>query len=390
MSFLRAACAALVGRSGSRRIFAAVSAGALTALFLSCGSGSSSVNGPVAYVSLPDDGSILILRVDTGTGALTAGGTTPVVPNTTPTGIALLPSKKFLYAANSRDDSISTFSVALDGTLSFVGTTPSGGSGPNGAAIDPSGQYLLVSNALAGNNSGNVAVFGISATGALSLIGSPVPANPNPTEIRFTHSGKFVYVTNPGVGEVTGFSFNASNGQLIQVTTVVSDLGADALAVDASDQYLYVANVSANNPQFPNITGNISGFSIDAGGGLNPLIGSPYIPSSGSTSGPSAIAVDPTGRFVYAVTAGSSASIWCFSITPANGELVPVANSPFSLAGGGLFLLFEPTGNFFYTGNNNPIGIDGYRYDPTTGVPTAVTGSPFSTGTLPGKMVISD
>src|ERR1039457_4054577 len=388
MSFLRAAFAALVGQIRVRRIFAAVSVAALTALFLSCGSSSSSsANSHVAYVTLPSDGSILLLRIESGSGTLTAGGTTPVVPNTTPTGIALLPSKTFLYAVNSRDNSISTFSVALDGTLTFVNTIPAGGSSPNGAAIDPSGQFLLVTN----NLTDNISVFGIgAATGALSLIGSPVSANANPTEIRFTHSGKFVYVTNPGIGTVTGFSFNASGGLLTQITTVVADAGADALAVDASDQYLYVANVSADNPQYPNITGNISGFSIDAGGGLTPLIGSPYIPSSGSTNGPSAIAVDPTGRFVYAVTAGSSAQSWCFYFTPANGELVPVANSPFSLAGGGLFLLFEPTGNFFYTGNNNPVGIDGYSYNPTTGVPTAVTGSPFSTGTVPGKMVISD
>jgi 6-phosphogluconolactonase len=387
MSFLRAACAALAGRSGFRRIFAAVSVAALTAIFLSCGgSGSSSANSPVAYVTLPADGSILILRVDPGTGVLTAGGTTPVVANTTPTGIALLPSKKFLYAVNSRDNSISTFSAALDGTLSFVGTTPSGGSSPSGAAIDPSGQFLVVTNSL----TNNISVFGISATGALSIVGSPIDANPNPTEIRFTHSGQFVYVANPGVGEVTGFSFDASSGQLIQVTTVVSGAGADALAVDATDQYLYVANVSASNPQYPNITGNISGFSIDAGGGLTPLIGSPYVPTTGSSSGPSAIAVDPTGRFVYAVTAGSSASIWCFSITPTDGELVQVADSPFSLAAGGLFLLFEPTGSFFYTGSNSPVGINGYSYNSTTGVPTAVTGSPFSTGAVPGNMVISD
>src|ERR1035438_8639824 len=179
MSILRAAFAALVGQSGVRRIFAAVSGAALMAFFLSCGgSGSSSANGPVAYVTLPADGSILLLRLDPASGTLTSGGTTPVVPNTSPTGIALLPSKKFLYAANSRDNSISTFSVALDGTLAFANTTPAQGSSPNGAAIDPSGQFLLVTN----NLTDNISVFGISpSTGALSLVGS-VSANPNRSE----------------------------------------------------------------------------------------------------------------------------------------------------------------------------------------------------------------
>ena len=384
MSFLRAAHAALAGQSGARRIVAAlIPALFLAGLSLSCGnSSSSSGSSRIAYATLPALGSVVLLRINDSTGALTVGGQTPQVQGTSPTGLAILPKKTFLYAANSRDNSISIFKVAIDGTLTITGApTPARGSSPNVAVIDPTGNYLLVTN----NLSDTISVFSIdSGTGALSLIGAPVPANPNPTDIRFTHSGLFVYVTNPGAGTVTTFSFNASNGVLTPLTTVVSGDGASALAVDASDQYLYVTNTTANNPPPNSATiGNISAFSIDSSGGLTPLIGSPFTATSGT--GPTAIAVDPTGRFVYAVTAGSSNSIWCFAITPATGELVAVAGSPFNLTGGGLFALFGPTGNFFYTGNS-AAAIEGYAYDSATGVPTAIAGSPFSTGTAPGKM----
>jgi hypothetical protein len=48
----------------------------------------------------------------------------------------------------------------------------------------------------------------------------------------------------------------------------------------------------------------------------------------------------------------------------------------------------EPGGKFFYTGSQSGANIAGYSYDPSTGVPTAITGSPFSTG-APGGMLIS-
>ncbi|MFZ0799977.1 MAG: beta-propeller fold lactonase family protein [Terriglobales bacterium] len=390
MSFQWAARAALVGQTGLCRILAAMAVVVvllLAGLSLSCGNSSSvSTTGPDhnAYVTLPTRGSVALLHIDGATGAITMGAQTPQVAGTTPTGLALLPSKKFLYAVNSLGNSISIFNVALDGTLTLSGAPmPTGGSSPNAAVIDPSGQYLLVTN----NFTDNVSVFSIDPnSGALSQMGSPVPANSNPAEILFTHSGKFVYVSNPGIQAVTVFSF--SNGVLSQLSNspVASGAGAIGLAVDATDRFLYVANQSASNPLVPTI-GNISGFNIDPStGALTTILGSPFYATNGT--GPSAITVDPSGSFVYAVTTGSSYSIWCFTINPTNGQLVAVTNSPFSFAAGGLFALFDPTGNYFYIGSQS--GIAGYTYNPSTGAPTAITGSPFSTGVEPGGMVLSE
>jgi DNA-binding beta-propeller fold protein YncE len=163
--------------------------------------------------------------------------------------------------------------------------------------------------------------------------------------------------------------------------------------VDGSEQFLYVTNPSASNDP-PNVAtiGNISAFSIAPStasipGALTPILGSPFTAATGV--GPSAIAVDPGGKFVYATTTGSTSSIWCFAITPTTGQLVAAAKSPFSLSAGGLFALFDPTGNYFYIGTQVGNGIAGYTYNPSTGAPTAIAGSPFSTGTAPGKMVLS-
>jgi len=395
MSFLRAARAALAGLNCLPRIPVAlvvVAVFVLAGLSLSCGSSSHGTSGHNhnAYVTLPARGSVLLLHINGATGAITLGAETPQVQNTSPTGIALLPSKKFLYAINSSShaDSISIFNVASDGTLALSGTPSPAGNGPNDAVIDPSGKYLLVTN----NFGNNVSVYSIDASsGALSEVaGSPFPANSNPAEILITPSGKFVYVTNPGIGMVTAFSF--SNGVLTQLPTspVPSGAGAIGLAVDGSERFLYVANPSASNPPpFSSTTGNISGFNIDPStGALGMMPGSPFTATNGK--GPSAVTVDPSGRFVYATTTGSSFSIWCFTISPTNGQLVAATNSPFSLTAGGLFALIDPSGNYLYIGSQDANGIAGYTYDPSTGAPTAITGSPFSTVAAPGKMVLSE
>ncbi len=160
--------------------------------------------------------------------------------------------------------------------------------------------------------------------------------------------------------------------------------------VDASDQFLYVVNPAATNPPpYQATIGNVSAFNIVPGtGALATIPGSPFTVTNGT--GPSAIAIDPTGRFVYAVSAGSSFAVWCFAITPTNGELAAVTGSPFSLAAGGLFALFDPSGSFFYMGSATGNGLVGYTYDPSTGVLKAISGSPFSTGTTPGAMVLSE
>ncbi|MGA2966943.1 MAG: beta-propeller fold lactonase family protein [Terriglobales bacterium] len=391
MSFPRAARAALAGQGGLSRILVAVVA-MLAALSLSCGSSSKAVANHSAYVTLPSKGSVLLLQIDGATGAITAGAQTPNQNDFTPTGLALAPSKKFLYAINSYNYTVSTFTVENDGTLATSANPVPVGSGPTAAIVDPSGGYLLVTNTFGNNNNeeGSISVFSIDPdSGALSELtasGSPFPANAGPTQIAFTHSGKFVYVTNPVLGMVTGFRF--ANGVLTQVpeSPALAGSGAAALTVDGSDRFLYVANPAATNASpYENVTGNVSGFSIDANTGeLTPLQGSPFVSTAG-TEGPTAIAVDPTGAFVYAVTPGSSDSVWCFSITPDNGQLVEVKNSPFSVAAGGLFALFDPNGNYFYLGSQSAKGIEGYSYNAATGVLTAISGSPFSTaGAAPG------
>ena len=389
MTFRRAAQAALAGRVNPGWVVLTVSL-ILVALSASCGGKSSSSSGAShnGYISVPATGSVMLLHIDNSTGAITLGPETPPVVGNSPNAVVLHPSGKFLYAVNSDGNTISIFNVAADGTLTLSATpTPAcqAGCGPRAAVIDPSGNYLLVSNTF----SNNVSVFAIGSGGAtLSPVqGSPFPAGPGPTDLKIT-SKNFVYVVNPGIAKVEGFSLNTSNGFLTPSSQppVSAGAGLNAIAIDPTGRFLYTANTSDNT---------VSAFTIDPSSGfLNSITGSPYCSTPGCTgagSGPGALAVDTSARFLYVSTPGSSNSIWVFSIAGANGELAPLTNSPFSLSAGTLFLLMEPSGKFFYVGNQSPSGsnIAGYSYDPSTGVPTAISGSPFSAGSSLGGMLIT-
>jgi 6-phosphogluconolactonase (cycloisomerase 2 family) len=391
MSFQGAARAALRGKSFVRGTLVAAMVLSI-ALFVSCqGNKKVPVFGQSqnAYVTLPNSGSVLLVRINQITGAITSESQTPQVAGTSPNGLALL-ANKFLYAANSQANTVSIFNVASDGTLTQNGTpVPDGGSGPSDAVIDPSGKYLLVSNSL----SSNVSVFSIdTSSGALTAVaGSPFYANEGPGDILVPAVGNLVYVSNSAIGTVTAFNFNTSTGALTPVahSPFYSGPGASGLAVDATGSFLYVANTSAVNPQSSTV-GNISAYSINATAGatygdLSPVDGSPFTAIAGS--GPTALVVDPNNRFLFATTPGANYSIWCFTIS-SNGQLTEVLNSPFSVAAGALFAIIDSKGNFFYIGS--PSGIQAYTYDQNTGQPSVIESSPFSTnGTPPGKMVIA-
>jgi len=401
MSFVRAARSRLAGKKSLRpkvgAILAVMAVTSLAASLVSCGNGKlpPTGTGNTAYATVPSNGSVLVLHIDGATGGINVEGSTPQYAGTSPHGLALARSKKVLYVANSLSNDISTFNIASDGSLSLATTTSDGPrvSGPWEALIDPTGQYLLVTNS---GVPGTVSVFSIdSSTGALgSVTGSPFEANDGPSEIVMPPAGNLVYVSNPSSGMVTGFIFDTTLATCGTILCPVvgspfySGAGASALSFDNSGQFLYVANTSAENVS-PEVIGNISAFGVNTTTGvLSHVSGSPFAPPIGT--GPSTLVTVPNSPLLYATTNGSSYSIWCFTIDSQTGLLMVAPDSPFSQTAGDLFALIDTNGGYFFIGNNNSESpIAAYTFDSNTGEPTAVLNSPFSTaGEVPARMVI--
>ena len=85
--------------------------------------------------------------------------------------LKITPDGKYLYGTNRGHDSLASYRIAEDGTLTLLTIQPSGGKGPQNLLITPDGRWLLCAN-MPGNN---VVVFKIdSASGGITLNGTPV------------------------------------------------------------------------------------------------------------------------------------------------------------------------------------------------------------------------
>jgi 6-phosphogluconolactonase (cycloisomerase 2 family) len=88
---------------------------------------------------------------------------------------------RFVYAGNRLHDSIATFAIAEDGTLSFVADEWTRGNYPRSFGFDPSGAFLYCCN----QRADHVTTFRVDAkTGRLEFTGQFTPVG-NPSMITF-------------------------------------------------------------------------------------------------------------------------------------------------------------------------------------------------------------
>jgi len=85
--------------------------------------------------------------------------------------LKITPDGKHLYGTNRGHDSLASYRIAPDGTLTLLTIQPSGGKGPQNLLITPDGRWLLCAN-MPGKN---VVVFKIdAASGSITAKGEPV------------------------------------------------------------------------------------------------------------------------------------------------------------------------------------------------------------------------
>ena len=183
-----------------------------------------------------------------------------------PTGITVLPSGGSLYVS-AHDTTANTgyvfaFSIGSNGLTALNGGVPvAAGIHPSAIASDPTGSYIYVTDAAAGE------VLGFSVqSGALTPLGSAA-AGAQPSALIVDPSGGFLYVANSLDATVSAYSINA--GALTRVDSYSTGLQPVAIGIDPSQQhYLYTINF---------LGGNVSGFQVDStNGSLINTQGSPY------------------------------------------------------------------------------------------------------------------
>jgi 6-phosphogluconolactonase (cycloisomerase 2 family) len=183
----------------------------------------------------------------TGTLALTADLRTGFTH--TPHAVAVDPSGRFAYVVNGGDqaepqyDTVAMFRTDdLTGQVTAaLGTVPAGNT-PESMAVDPTGRFAYVAN----SGSHNVSMYAIEApTGRLMpLPQKTVAAGREPLAVAVEPTGRFVYVANHGSHDVSMYAIEAPTGRLMPLpqATVRADSYPWWVTVDPSGQFAYVAN----------------------------------------------------------------------------------------------------------------------------------------------------
>jgi len=141
--------------------------------------------------SIQEEASTIVLfDYDAARGRLTPRQTISTLPtgyagSNFTSGIKIARDGRFVYAANRLHDSIATFAVSRDGTLSMVADEWTRGDYPRSFSFDPGGRFLYSCN----QRADSVTTFRIDQdSGRLTFTGQYTPVG-NPSAIEFLELG---------------------------------------------------------------------------------------------------------------------------------------------------------------------------------------------------------
>jgi 6-phosphogluconolactonase (cycloisomerase 2 family) len=338
--------------------------------------------GVYAFVADTAGGNVYSYAIDDTNGA-TAGALTPVggavaadglTAAPAPAAIAVNPAGTYAFTANSGTADVSVFSVTT-GALTWLsslstGTAPTGpapavGSTPSGIAVDPSGNYVLVTDSNNEDGTGiTVDLYSFVAPPVLTFVAAYTAApgqGAAANNVAVDPLDQYVFASNlynsTSIG-LAGWAFSTTApGSLtaFSTPTVGTGNGAFWVAVDPLDRFVYVSN---------SLDGTVSGWTIGTDAGT---------PQTGN------IAIDPTGHFLYVTDSSANNEVVGFTINQTTGALTAMTGSPFLAGTGPVPVVIDGSGHFLYVGN--AVGgdtISMFTTDPNTGVLTPITGSPLA------------
>ena len=267
---------------------------------------------------------ISVFSISTSTGALTAAPSVPLsLQEFFPMSIAVHPTGKYAYVAN-QEGTVSGFTIDPNtcALTRFQGSPYAAGTLPQSATIDPSGNFLYVTN-LGDNDISSYKIDSV-AGGLTPIVGSPFPAGNGPTSLTVQPTGKFAFATNSFDNSVLGYARDTTTGVLTQLGPFATGGGSFSAAVDPTGRFVYVAYLNGGN-----LLGDVEGYMLNTATGALTQFG---LFATGTS--PVSVTVDPSGKFLYVANNGST-SVSAFQIDSNNGMLTPVPPVGFFPAGAG-------------------------------------------------------
>jgi 6-phosphogluconolactonase (cycloisomerase 2 family) len=285
----------------------------------------------------------------------------------------------------------------------YLNGTGIAGAGLGGTTFAPLSSYTAppLSSALADNmaivnkqfvyvpmGDSTIQAYSITrSTGALAAIaGSPFTVSGLGTAdgAWADPQGRFLFVGSEAQGNIWVFQINSSTGVLTEVSgspfTSINLVSADIMTVDASGKFLYVGQLQPAS--------GVEAFSINQiTGALTEVAGSPFLLNVAQ------LHANPAAEFLLgvaqiqdqgSVSGATDPHIYVFSINTTTGVPTAVTGSPFLTSAAPFDFAVSPNGKFVYSvgtqiATTTIAPLEGYQMDTTTGALTLVSGSPFTT-----------
>lgn len=352
------------------------------------------------YATSAQTGGVSAFEVDYQSGSLVQIAGSPFTSNlTNPISLVTSPNGKFVYViGGSQDNKVTSMAIGTDGKLYGQKQYNITGSIPTSATIDPTGAFLMVTFTLQNTYTtvspgpGGVTIFPITADGSL---GTPITQNVgnNPVGITASAYNHYVYVVDAdsnssgvGVGQILGFVQNATTGALTptsgtSITTVSgktvatgyqAGVAPSAIVIDPTGRFVYVTDKQTNQLLGYTVTGTT------APGALTPLVGNPYL----TGLFPVAVTIDPRGKYMYTANFGAN-TVGTYVIDQASGNPSGVSGvSNASVATGPTCVSVEPAlGIYLFTSNRLDGSVSGAQLDPHNGSLKNIANTPFQAST---------
>ena len=338
-------------------------------------------------------GQVNAYAVDYQSGVLTQISGSPFSTNlTNPSSVIAAPNGKTIYIiGGSQNANVEVMSVGSDGKLYGEATPALYGQAtyPTAAAIDSTGTNLYVAYTYqagytpASPGPGGIAIYPIAADGTLGT----------PTNVNVGYAPVAIATSAPTCTATPILGTNATPNCVVLGSSGTTNNGTNQSFVYVVDEETTIAPTSIGAPTTPATVGtpNILGFVENpSNGALTPIQGTtPVVTGTTTLYGwnagvsPSAIAIDPTGKYVY-VTDKAQNEVYGYGISNnTTGALTGLTTSPYPTGQYPLAITIEPRGKYVYVANYNSSTVSSYSLNLPNGSLGASAGSTFTTTTGP-------
>lgn len=240
-----------------------------------------------------------------------------------------------------------------------------GGTNPEAVALDPAGQFLFAAD----SPNDRLHVFQVDGVSGrlLPAPGSPFTTRRSPFALATDPSGRFLYVAHQGTARLSAFAIDRTSGSLT-AATVDQDLPwpARSIAVDRSGRFVFAGTARGDGSD------RIHVFTIDQGTGALTKVSDV---ATGRFA--TALATDPSGRHLYVANGGDNL-VSRYAINLGSGALTPAGTTPTNPFPS--TLTFHPGGQVLYVGNSTASALTSFAVAPVTGALSAITSVPVFGG----------